>query len=112
MNEIAYEKTLEQAGKNQVLIFVHSRKECAKTARAVRDMALQQDTLVDFLREDSASREILQTEAESTKSQQLAELLPYGAACSAAPGRGCSPRLSQRAAPRPGRIRPGIRMPF
>jgi len=78
MNEIAYEKTLEQAGKEQVLIFVHSRKECAKTARAIRDMALQQDTLVDFLREDSASREILQTEAETTKSRDLAELLPYG----------------------------------
>jgi len=78
MNEIAYEKTLAQAGKNQVLIFVHSRKECAKTARAIRDMALQNDTLVDFLREDSASREILQTEAETAKSRDLAELLPYG----------------------------------
>ena len=33
MNEIVYEKTLDQAGKNQVLIFVHSRKECAKTGR-------------------------------------------------------------------------------
>ena len=78
MNEIAYEKTLAQAGKNQVLIFVHSRKECAKTARAIRDMALANDTLVDFLREDSASREILTTEAESSKSRDLAEILPYG----------------------------------
>jgi len=78
MNEIVYEKTLEQAGKNQVLVFVHSRKECAKTGRAIRDMALQNDTLVDFLREDSASREILQTEAETCKSRDLAELLPYG----------------------------------
>lgn len=51
MNEIVYEKTLEQAGKNQVLIFVHSRKECAKTGRAIRDMALHNDTLVDFLRD-------------------------------------------------------------
>lgn len=31
MNEITYEKVVEQAGKNQVLIFVHSRKETAKT---------------------------------------------------------------------------------
>ena len=46
-----------QAGKNQVLVFVHSRKECAKTGRAIRDMALQNDTLVDFLRDDSASRD-------------------------------------------------------
>ncbi|KAL1529400.1 hypothetical protein AB1Y20_000349 [Prymnesium parvum] len=78
MNEIVYEKTLEQAGKNQVLIFVHSRKECAKTGRAIRDMALQNDTLVDFLRDDSASREILRTEAATTKNRDLAELLPYG----------------------------------
>ncbi len=44
---------------------MHSRKECAKTARAIRDMALAEDTLVNFLREDSASREILQTEARA-----------------------------------------------
>ena len=37
MNEIVYEKALEQAGKNQLLVFVHSRKECAKTAQATRD---------------------------------------------------------------------------
>ena len=37
MNEIVYEKALEQAGKNQLLVFVHSRKECAKTAQAIRD---------------------------------------------------------------------------
>eukprot|EP00964_Phaeocystis_antarctica_P023734 scaffold13266_cov72-Phaeocystis_antarctica.AAC.1 len=28
MNEIVYDKTHEQAGKNQVLVFEHSRKEC------------------------------------------------------------------------------------
>ena len=78
MNEIVYNKTHEQAGKNQVLVFVHSRKECAKTARAIRDMALERETLGDFLQEDGASREILQTEAESTKNKDLADLLPYG----------------------------------
>ena len=62
MNEIVYDKTHEQAGKNQVLVFVHSRKECAKTARAIRDMALERETLGDSLQEDGASREILQTE--------------------------------------------------
>ena len=41
MNEIVYDKTHEQAGKNQVLIFVHSRAETVKTARALRDMALE-----------------------------------------------------------------------
>merc|ERR1719284_1273979 len=32
MNEVCYEKMMENAGKNQVLIFVHSRKETVKTA--------------------------------------------------------------------------------
>eukprot|EP01114_Cavostelium_apophysatum_P007654 TRINITY_DN197_c0_g1_i3.p1 TRINITY_DN197_c0_g1~~TRINITY_DN197_c0_g1_i3.p1 ORF type:complete len:2134 (+),score=829.11 TRINITY_DN197_c0_g1_i3:506-6907(+) len=79
MNEIVYEKVVERAGANQILIFVHSRKETAKTAKAIRDMALSKDTLSKFLREGSASREILQTEAdESVKNADLKELLPYG----------------------------------
>ncbi len=61
MNEVAYEKTLEQAGKNQVLIFTHSRKETAKTAQYIRDHAMEQDTLSAFLPQSLASREILQT---------------------------------------------------
>ena len=79
MNEICYEKVAEQAGKNQVLVFVHSRKETAKTARNLRDQALAKDAISTFLREDSASREILVTEAEATaKDEALKELLPYG----------------------------------
>lgn len=47
----------------QVLIFVHSRKETAKTAKAIRDTCLQKDTLSAFMREGSASTEILRSEA-------------------------------------------------
>lgn len=78
MNEIVYEKTMEHAGKNQVLIFVHSRKETGKTARAIRDMCLEKDTLGQFLREGSASMEVLRTEAEQVKNFELKDLLPYG----------------------------------
>ncbi|XP_002030655.2 putative U5 small nuclear ribonucleoprotein 200 kDa helicase [Drosophila sechellia] len=78
MNEIVYEKTMEHAGRNQVLVFVHSRKETGKTARAVRDMCLEQDTLGSFLKEGSASMEVLRTEAEQVKNTELKELLPYG----------------------------------
>lgn len=67
MNEIVYEKVMEHAGKNQLLIFVHSRKETSKTAKTIRDMCLEKDTLGLFLKEDSASTEILRTEAEQTK---------------------------------------------
>ena len=48
-------------------MFVHSRKETSKTARTIRDMCLEKDTLGLFLKEDSASTEVLRTEAEQTK---------------------------------------------
>ncbi|CDP15559.1 unnamed protein product [Coffea canephora] len=48
------------AGKHQVLIFVHSGTETAKTAHALRDGALANDTL------------------ELVESNDLKELLPYG----------------------------------
>lgn len=78
MNEIVYEKIMENAGKHQVLVFVHSRKETGKTARAIRDMCLEKDTLGNFLREDSASMEVLRTEANDCKNNELKDLLPYG----------------------------------
>ncbi|KDN46281.1 putative ATP dependent RNA helicase [Tilletiaria anomala UBC 951] len=78
MNEVAYEKAYEQAGKNQVLIFCHSRKETAKTAKFIRDRAMERDTLSDFLPQSLASREILQTEVENVSDPNLKDLLPYG----------------------------------
>ncbi|KAI8064474.1 Sec63 Brl domain-containing protein [Gongronella butleri] len=80
-NEVCYEKLIEQIDQreeNQVLVFVHSRKETAKTAMTMRDMAIDQDTIGRFLKQDSASREILQSEAETVKDTHLRELLPYG----------------------------------
>ncbi|XP_034244320.1 putative U5 small nuclear ribonucleoprotein 200 kDa helicase isoform X2 [Thrips palmi] len=78
MNEIVYEKVMEHAGRNQVLVFVHSRKETGKTARAIRDMCLEKDSLGQFLKEGSASMEVLRTEAEQVKNSELRDLLPYG----------------------------------
>lgn len=78
MNDIVYEKVMEHAGRNQVLIFVHSRKETGKTARSIRDMCLEKDTLGQFLREGSASMEVLRSEAEQVKNAELKDLLPYG----------------------------------
>ncbi|GAO51264.1 Sec63-domain-containing protein [Saitoella complicata NRRL Y-17804] len=78
MNEVTYEKVMENAGKNQMLIFVHSRKETAKTAKFLKDKALEEETITQILRSDAASREILQTEADSCKDAALKELMPYG----------------------------------
>lgn len=80
MAEALYDKVMENAGKNQILVFVHSRKETVKTARQLREMALERDTLSKFLQEDSASREILQTEAQALKTFDLKEILPFGLA--------------------------------
>jgi hypothetical protein len=52
-----------------------------KTARAIRDMCLEKDTLGQFLREGSASMEVLRTEAEQVKvcpSTRSSEGLQYG----------------------------------
>lgn len=84
-NEITYEKVMDQAGKNQVLVFVHSRKETATTARQLRDTALENDDLSKFFKEESGVRDLLQSLADGTdetqkpiNSQELRELLPYG----------------------------------
>ncbi|TIA42143.1 Sec63-domain-containing protein [Aureobasidium pullulans] len=80
MNDICYNKVLEQVGqqRNQMLIFVHSRKETAKTAKYIRDKALELDTIGQILKHDAASREILTEEAESVTNADLKDLLPYG----------------------------------
>lgn len=78
MSMIVYEKIMEKAGRHQVLVFVHSRKETGKTARAIRDICLEKDTLGSFLHEGSASMEVLRQEAEQVKNSELKDLLPYG----------------------------------
>ena len=83
MNEICYEKVKEQVApedgpREQVLVFVHSRKETAKTARALIERAMELDEPEVFLRDDAATREMLLTEAETADSADLQELLPQG----------------------------------
>ncbi|KAF2186853.1 Sec63-domain-containing protein [Zopfia rhizophila CBS 207.26] len=80
MNDVCYTKVLEQVGqnRNQMLIFVHSRKETAKTAKYIRDKALELETIGQILRSDAASREILREEAESVQNTDLKDVLPYG----------------------------------
>lgn len=80
MNDVCYNKVLEQVGqhRNQMLIFVHSRKETAKTARYIRDKAVEMETIGQILRSDAASRAILAEEAENVDDPALKDLLPYG----------------------------------
>ncbi|TDH71432.1 uncharacterized protein CCR75_005989 [Bremia lactucae] len=80
MNAICYEKVVEQAElDNQVLIFVHSRKETASTAQALRDLFVENDTLARLIKPNSASSEVLLQEAEKImRNDDLKDLLPYG----------------------------------
>ncbi|KAJ3858454.1 P-loop containing nucleoside triphosphate hydrolase protein [Lentinula novae-zelandiae] len=84
MNEITYEKILDQldpstsGGRNQSLVFVHSRKETSKTAAYLRDTALSKDTITSFVNPSSAVREILTTESQSIQNPFLRDLLPFG----------------------------------
>jgi pre-mRNA-splicing helicase BRR2 len=80
MNDITYTKVLEHVGtnRNQMIIFVHSRKETAKTAKYIRDKALEEETIGQILRSDAGSREALTTEAESVTDRDLKDILPYG----------------------------------
>ena len=80
MNDVCYTKVLEQVGGkgNQMLIFVHSRKETAKTAKYIRDKALEEESIGKILRTDAASREILREESESVQNTDLKDVMPYG----------------------------------
>ena len=81
MNEITYQKVIERAGKKQVIIFVHSRKETARTAKTIKEMALNKDEMNKFMSTESRAAEykaILSEELQNVKDHDLKELLEYG----------------------------------
>lgn len=78
MNDIVYEKVMERAGKCQILVFVHSRKDTVKTAKAIRDAAIAGEAIGTFLSQSTSSRNELAAVAEVSKSSDLKDLLPYG----------------------------------
>ena len=72
MNDICYEKVMENGAG---AIIWCTAAETAKTAKAMRDTALENDQLAKFLKDDSASREILVSEAEQCRSADLRDVL-------------------------------------
>ena len=66
--------------RSQTLVLVHSRKETAKTAKFIRDMAIEKETITQFVRADAGTREILETESQNAKDPNLRDLLPFGIA--------------------------------
>ncbi|KAI8807156.1 Sec63 Brl domain-containing protein [Cladochytrium replicatum] len=83
MNEILYEKVLEDAQlDNQMIVFCHSRKETAKTAKAIKEMAIENDTIGQILRQDADGQEerrnFIAGQVEEAQNADLKELLPFG----------------------------------
>ena len=78
-NEILYEKITERAGKVQMIVFVHSRRETYNVASIVQKFCLERNTLGLFFPDnDLARREILRTESQNVTNAQLREILPFG----------------------------------
>ncbi|KAH0894519.1 hypothetical protein HID58_056948 [Brassica napus] len=69
MNDLCYQKVVAGAGKQQ---------ETAKTAHAIVETTMANDKLSKFMKEDSASREVLQSQIGLIKNGELRKLLPYG----------------------------------
>lgn len=80
MNDITYNKVIEHVGKNhnQMLIFVHSRKETAKTAKYIKDKALEEGTIDQILKHDAGTRAVLDDSANSVNNADLKDILRYG----------------------------------
>lgn len=78
MNDVCYDKMLSMAGE-QILIFVHSRKETAKTAKTLRDMAIAKATLNQVVKvSDEITKSILEDAVKEAKNSDLRDLLPFG----------------------------------
>ncbi|KAK3372516.1 Sec63 Brl domain-containing protein [Podospora didyma] len=80
MNDVCYTKVMEHVGtnRNQMLIFVHSRKETAKTAKYIRDKALEEEQMDMILKRDAGTREVLSETANGVNNADLKDILPYG----------------------------------
>jgi replicative superfamily II helicase len=72
MDQIVYEKLLDRANKFQVLIFVHSRKEAARTAKTLLQLAQENQ------QGDLFARLALTDESSLFNNKDLRELIPKG----------------------------------
>mmetsp|Transcript_17823 Transcript_17823/g.25189 ORF Transcript_17823/g.25189 Transcript_17823/m.25189 type:complete len:2374 (+) Transcript_17823:76-7197(+) len=79
-NEICYDKCVLQRknGANQVLVFVHSRAETGKTAKALRDLAIERDETHLYVKDGGATQEILAEETAAVNNNDLKEVLGHG----------------------------------
>ena len=60
INEILYDKVMERVGSSQMIIFVHSRRDTARTANYLKDTAFAKNDLGRIIRPDSESKKIIE----------------------------------------------------
>lgn len=78
IDEACVEKVRANVGKHQIIVFVHSRKDTARTATLIRDALLELGELGKVLSSDSGTKEVLSLEAENIKDASLKDLIPTG----------------------------------
>lgn len=76
MNDLTYEKVIEKVPNKQCIVFVHTRKDTIKTAEAIRDLAMKNETYSKFI--DDTSNEILKEASNEAKDPELKQLLKFG----------------------------------
>lgn len=78
-NEICYDKVINQLDdKQQIIIFVHSRKETARTAQQLKETAIEREEIGKFMSGGLATREILMESTEHVQNPQLKDILQFG----------------------------------
>ena len=79
MNLACYEKVLESLTEgNQVIIFVHSRKETGRTGEYLRTKFLESKSADKLMNMEAGSKEILKSESNNISDQDLKKLLTHG----------------------------------
>jgi pre-mRNA-splicing helicase BRR2 len=81
MNELTYDKVkLQVEGGNQVIVFVHSRKDTGLTARHLAEKAIDEEVIDRYMEPGSKSHEVILSEVDGVQSRELAALLENGLA--------------------------------
>lgn len=81
MNELTYEKVKTQLqSSNQVIVFVHSRKETTSTCQYFVNKTIEEEVSDLLLKPGTGSYEVIQSELPTVSSKDLAGLLQHGLA--------------------------------
>lgn len=79
MNDLTFEKVKEQvlAGQ-QVIVFVHSRKETLSTCEYLIEKAIDEEVIDKFMKTGSNSHKIIEAELSSINAKKVANVLEHG----------------------------------